>query len=63
MNDPYKEDGDETLLTIAEIWLSGDSEDGYGETFYINFGEYLDRNVEGERKESFVAVRCIKDKS
>ena len=63
VNDPYKEDGDETLLTIAEVWLSGDSEDGYGETFSINFGEYLDRYVEGERKESFVAVRCIKDKS
>jgi uncharacterized protein (TIGR02145 family) len=60
VDDPYKNDGDETLLVKSSVWLSDNTEDGYAEAYQIHFEEYLDQTVEGELKTSFMPVRCVK---
>ena len=61
-DDPYMDDGDETLLTLAALWLSDGDDDGTAPAFLIEFGEYVDYMLsEPESKKSGLAVRCIRD--
>lgn len=61
-DDPYMDDGDETLLTMAALWLSDGDDDGTAPAFLVKFGEYVDYMLsEPESKKSGIAVRCIRD--
>lgn len=60
-DDPYIDEGDETLLTLAALWLSDGEDDGTAPAFLIEFGEYVDYMLsEPESKKSGIAVRCIR---